>query len=55
MTSQKLNWLAIIAVLALWLLASTLDYQDARAEDCSRQAKAYDAMRDKCVPHPLNP
>ena len=41
-------WAAIALILLAYAVASTMDYEDARREECSRQALSYDSQKDTC-------
>lgn len=40
--------LLLIVLLGLWALASTLDYHDARTDECARRNLQWDRASDSC-------
>ena len=45
---ERRPWLAIVLVLLACAIVSTMDYEDARREECSRQNLSYNSQKDTC-------
>ena len=41
-------WAAVALLLAAYAFVSTMDYQDARMEECAARNQSYDKETDKC-------
>ena len=45
---ERRPWLAIVPVLLAYAIVGTMDYEDARREECSRQNLSYNSQKDTC-------
>ena len=57
--SRKLMTFWFIAIIGLWMLASTSDYQEARKMECANRSSVkyhveWDSKTDKCVKEKRN-
>lgn len=52
--SQKMSlferhpWIALALCLLAYAIVSTMDYEDARREECARQNLSYNSQKDTC-------
>ena len=45
---ERSPWLAIVLIFLAYAIVSTMDYEDARREECSRQNLSYNSQKDTC-------
>lgn len=45
---ERHPWLALVLILLAYAIVSTMDYEDARREECSRQNLSYNPQKDTC-------
>lgn len=45
---ERHPWIAIVLVLLAYAIASTMDYEDARREECARRDLSYNPQKDTC-------
>jgi len=45
---ERNPWVALALILLAYAIVSTMDYEDARREECSRQGSAYNSQKDTC-------
>lgn len=41
-------WAALALIFAAYAFVSTMDYQDARRDECARQNLSYNSQKDTC-------
>jgi hypothetical protein len=47
MSNKELFW-ALVAILAAFAIAGTLDYADARMAECAKTSQSWNSETDKC-------
>ena len=45
---ERHPWVALALCLLAYAIVSTMDYEDARAQECAQHDKLYDKEQDKC-------
>lgn len=45
---ERHPWLALALFLLAHVIVSTMDYEDARREECARQNLSYNSQKDTC-------
>ena len=45
---ERHPWAAIALILLAYPIASTMDYEDARREECAGQNLSYNSQKDTC-------
>lgn len=45
---ERHPWLALLLILVLYAIVSTMDYEDARREECARKNLSYNSQKDTC-------
>ena len=45
---ERHPWIALALCLLAYAIVSTMDYEDARREECARQNQQYNKETDKC-------
>ena len=45
---ERHPWIALALCLLAYAIVSTMDYEDARRDECARQGSAYNSQKDTC-------
>lgn len=45
---ERHPWLAIVLIFLAYAIVGTMDYEDARRDECAGQNLSYDKETDKC-------
>ena len=45
---ERRPWLAVLLIFVLYAIVSTMDYHDARQQDCAAQSLSYNSSEDRC-------
>ena len=45
---ERHPWLALLLSLIMYAIVSTMDYEDARRDECARQNLSYNSQKDTC-------
>ena len=45
---ERHPWLALLLSLFMYAVVSTMDYEDARREECANKALSYNSSEDRC-------
>ena len=45
---ERHPWIALVLIFLAYAIVSTMDYEDARREECARQNLSYNSQKDTC-------